>query len=250
MGFLGDIWDSVCDFACEVKDAALRVAETAWEGVKTAVHAIATIGPKVLAIARPLTKALCVIMPQLGIPLDKVLKIAEVVVQVACVAVGLLEPEESVSELGERALEAGERGIHPEDFDNAEDYLNAVRQTPLAADRNKWTEQQRALAGIGTLAYCLEKEFNISPEVYPLFVRYHKFFTAEREEAYIQYALKTGYDLSHLGDYFSSNATLAEKEAALDFMEKAEAAMNPGYDREKFMEELLAAKLDGPEGAL
>lgn len=244
------LWDSICDFACGVKDTLVGVAETAWEGVKTAVRTVAAIGTKVLAVARPLVKALCVIVPQLGIPLEKVLKIAEVVVQVACVAVGLLGPEESVSEIGERALEAGEQGIHPEDFDNVEDYLAAVRQTPLAADRNKWTDQERAIAGIGTLAYCLERQFHISPEVYPLFVRYHKFFTARREDAYIHYALKTGYDLSHLGDYFSSNATLVEKDAALAFMERAEAAMDPNFDRKKFMEELLAAKLDSPEDDL
>lgn len=239
MGFFGELWEGVRD-----------VASKLWEGAKVVVSTIAKVGPRVLAVAKPLVKALCVIAPQLRVPLEIVLKSAETVVQLACVACGLIAPEESVSELGERALEAGEQGIHPEDFEDPEEYLNAVRRTPLAKNRDKWTDEERSLSGISTLAYCLQVKFSISPEIYPLFVRYSKFFTERRMEGYIKYAVKTGFDLSHLTDFFSSNSTVAEKGAALDFMKKAEEAINPGFDMESFVEELLKAKQERPEGTV
>lgn len=236
MGFLSDVWEGV-----------KSVASGIWEGAKATVRTISKIGPTVLAVAKPVVKALCTIAPALGVPLQTALNFAETVVKVASIATGIIGPDESVSEIGEKSLEAAEQGIHPENYENADEYLDAVRNTPLAKDRNKWSDEERSVAGISTLAYCLEEKFNISPEVYPLFVRYHNFFTQKRERDYIDYALKTGKDISVIIDYFSTNSTMAEKEAAFAFMEAAEEATNPNFNQEQFEEELLQAKSSSPK---
>lgn len=250
MGFFGWVCSGVSSVVRGVATGIREVASAAWKGVKAVVSTVAKVGPTVLAVAKPLVQALCIVAPQLGVPLGKVITIAETVVRIACVACGIMDSGESVRELGERALEAGEQGIHPEDFADPEEYLNTVRKTPLAEDRDKWTEEQRSLSGISTLAYCLQVKFHIPPEIYPLFVRYHKFFTERRVDAYIKYAVDTGYDLNKINDYFSSNATMAEKDAALAVMKTVEETLSPNFDKEKFAEELLETKLERHEGAI
>lgn len=52
-------------------------------------------------------------------------------------ALGLIKPETKVDELGDRALQAEENGIKPEDFDSYADYFKTIEEYPLDPEKSK-----------------------------------------------------------------------------------------------------------------
>lgn len=79
-------------------------------------------------------------------------------------AMGILKPEEKIDEIGERALQAADRGITIEKFENFEEYMKALRDFPLDPEvsaRRSPTEKLVAGLALGTVG--VEKQMNLQP---------------------------------------------------------------------------------------
>lgn len=231
MGFL----DAICD-----------LGSSFIEGCKSVVRGIASIGAKVVAVAEPLIHILAKVAPAIGVPLGAALAVAKTVVGAAAVAVGIMDATESVEDLGERALEAGEIGLSMDDFENPEDYLREIREIPLNENREKYSDEERRLAGISVLSTTLFLNNGVSPDIYGLFVQYQSFFTPERVSAYMKYAEDSGCSINDVRDFFSSNATFEEKKQAHRFLVEGEKRRVSDFDSDAFEEELFKAKSSSP----
>ena len=224
MGFFSSICSGICNF------------------VSGAVRVVADIGAKVVAVAEPLVTILAKVAPTIGIPLVGALNIAKTVVYVASVAVGIMDKTESVEELGERALEAAEKGIRIDDYDNTEDYLRDIREIPLNENREKYSDEDRSLAGICVLGSVLRQKIGLDPDLFGLFVQYKDFFTEERVQGYIKYAEDTGCSINDMRNFFSSNTTFDEREQAYHLLVDAEKSRVHDFNSDAFDDELYKAK--------
>ncbi len=77
---------------------------------------------------------------------------------------GVLRPDEKAEDLGERALQAAEKGITLDQFDNFDSYVDALRNFELDPDKaaNR-SPVEKLVAGIGVGNVALERKFNASP---------------------------------------------------------------------------------------
>ena len=210
---------------------------------KEAVRVVAHMGPKVLGVAKPFVEVLARVAPKVGIPLLAAFKLASAVVAVAGIAVGIMDKDEKIDDIGERAMEGAEQGIKMDDFEDPEEYLDTIRQIPLNSDRNKYTDEQRMMTGISVIAAALEAKFSVSPQLYALFVQYKDFFTDERIASYMKSIKDTGISANCIIDYFSSNSTIEEIDAAFNSIVKLEKNRIPNLDIDKFENELIDAKM-------
>lgn len=77
---------------------------------------------------------------------------------------GILKPDEKAEDLGERALQAAEKGITLDQFDNFDSYVDALRNFELDPDKaaNR-SPVEKLVAGIGVGNVALERKFNAPP---------------------------------------------------------------------------------------
>lgn len=74
---------------------------------------------------------------------------------------GILKPNENIEDLGDRALQAKDQGITMDQFENFDDYMNALRNFKLDPDvTTKSSKAEKLVAGIGVGTIGVEDKFN------------------------------------------------------------------------------------------
>lgn len=63
-----------------------------------------------------------------------------------CKALGLCKPEEKVEDLGDKAIQAGDEGIKPENYSNYQDYVKAVQDFEVDPEKSKRITPEEKLA--------------------------------------------------------------------------------------------------------
>lgn len=77
---------------------------------------------------------------------------------------GILKPDEKAEELGDRALQAADKGITMDKFEKFDDYMNALRDLPLDPESSaKRTHAEKLAAGIGVGTVGVESKYNAAP---------------------------------------------------------------------------------------
>ena len=77
---------------------------------------------------------------------------------------GVLKPNEKPEDIGERALQAAEKGVTIEQFDNFDSYLAALRDFDLDAEKAaKRSTAEKLVAGIGVCTIAMERKYNAAP---------------------------------------------------------------------------------------
>lgn len=114
---------------------------------------IATIGPSVASFCTT-------VLPKIGPFLDKAstfLSIAQTVLQV----LQIFQPDDRLDDIGDRAIQAAENGIRPDDFDNFDDYMNEVRSFQLAPERSDaLSPAEKYAAALAVASKGLDEKFN------------------------------------------------------------------------------------------
>lgn len=110
---------------------------------------------------------------------------------------GILKPDEKIEDLGERALQAAERGITLDQFDNFEDYADALRDFDLDPDKaEKRSQSERLVAGLGVGTLALERKFDAAPgsldSLWLLSIANPSYFTPERMQNIVSTGRLTG----------------------------------------------------------
>lgn len=164
----------------------------------SAFSTLASIGPVISTI-----------LEKGGDFLDKILNAANLLL---C-ALSLLKPNETIEEFGERALQAAQKGITLDRFDNFEQYLNELRNFPLdleIAKNRSPLERQTAAIMLSTIT--LKDKWDLTDRdsfaVLTLLVGASDYFTPERVRDWIA----TGRLVYNIFDYL--NQRLSGEDAA------------------------------------
>lgn len=138
-----------------------------------------------LAILGPMAGNLVAILPRLLPYLEKGITILNTVVTVfeqVSRALGIFRPDEHLDELGERALQAAEKGITQDRFADFADYLDALRRFEIDP-RIERDPLSRALAGLAIASHGILDKLGLREkegELVLLVTRAIEYFTPEK----------------------------------------------------------------------
>lgn len=240
MGF----WDACCNvvgsFCTSIKETATSIVDFCIETGK----AIFEHSEVLAASCRAVGAVLSVVYPPLGIPLQKALSIAALVLDGMGKIWGILKPDENIRDMGERCMEAEERGIVPEKFLTFGEYAEKVRETPLSNDPGKYTDEQRLLAGCAFTVRGLEDEIGIDPIFLETVLAYEAFFNGARLASWENTAERLHYRLPDVAVYFTGQGSTRQMEKAWEFMCQAEKAYDPASTPGALYETILDLKED------
>lgn len=103
-------------------------------------------------------------------------------------------------QLGDKALQADEDGINPDDFDTYQDYLAKVEGIEVDPDRSKkWTKEEKELRALQISSSILIDKFGKNAEsmIYEM-AKNPKYFTTERSKAYLEIAEEKDINLENI----------------------------------------------------
>lgn len=103
-------------------------------------------------------------------------------------------------QLGDKALQADEDGIHPESFETYQDYLEAVEEFPVDPERSKkWTKEEKELRAFQISSYVLMDKFGKNAEsiIYEM-AKNPNHFTVERSKAYLEIAEEKDINIENI----------------------------------------------------
>ena len=112
-----------------------------------------------------------------------VLRAVANVVMSICQTLGLIKPEEKVEDLGDKAIQAGDEGIRPENYANYQDYVKAVQDFQVDPEKSKHiTPEEKMAKALEVQANLLaEKAPELGVEDYLNLIANHMdYFTPER----------------------------------------------------------------------
>lgn len=147
-----------------------------------------------------------------------------------------------VKEWGDRAMQAEDQHVFPEQFDDFEDYLDKLRNFDLDPDKTaESTDVQKTFKGLEVAGRALENRFD-APEgsmanVFVLSAANPDYFTSER----FQSLLEGGVRIDDIADYFQGRLGGAESLKIEDELVHHEQMVNPGKDEQSCREELIQA---------
>lgn len=98
---------------------------------------------------------------------------------------GILKPNEAIESMGDRALQAADEGITMDDFDDFDDYMNALRNFEPNLDKSQsYSPGLKLVAGLGVGTKGVENMFNAEngslDAIWLLPMTNAKYFTPER----------------------------------------------------------------------
>jgi hypothetical protein len=168
-------------------------------GILSAIGSFfSSIGSAICSVVSSIGSALSSFASGVGMVLATVIEkfqpIAEAIGKVANAllsGLGILRPNETIEEIGERALQARDQGITIDKFPNFDEYMKALRDFDLDEDLKRTRNPtERLVAGLGLGSLAIEKKFDL-PEgsmgaLWLLPAANPEYFTADRLGEWIQ----------------------------------------------------------------
>lgn len=150
---------------------------------------------------------------------------------------GIIKPDEKTEDIGDRALQAADKGITIEKFDKFEDYMNALRDFPLDPEVSaKRSSAEKLVAGIAVGTTGIEQKYHVAPgslaSMWLLPISNPDYFTAERLQTLLTYGRLGGDIFSYLEKKLSDGEARAfEKslEVGLDGKRLDEGGLEKHY---------------------
>ncbi len=206
--------------------------------LSTIATAISTIGPAAVNF--------CVnVLPKLGPLLSQgleALKVVSQIVNTVAQVFGIFRPEETAEDIGDRALQAAQKGITPERFDDHAQYMDALRDFDL--DRAKSDQTPTAtkiMAGMALAGNGLDEKFN-APDgtmgnLWVLAAASPGFFTADTLTMF----LKSRTSVADMVDYFEGKLGGGEALDVEDALVSQLQPLMPGSDEQSIREKIYGA---------
>lgn len=159
------------------------------------------------------------------------------VIQAIAAIVGLFKPDEKVEEIGDRAMQASESGIHLENFDSFDEYMDSIRDFDLDPEKSKsYSTEAKQIAGIGIACKGIEDKFQLQTGVMGamtvLVASNPNYFNSERVSNWLQ----TGVDISNVVGYFDKKLSAGENIDIIKDMVKAENNISDKPDQETYQD--------------
>jgi hypothetical protein len=200
------------------------------------ISAVSKIGPAVSTFCTT-------VLPRILPALEEIGQAVKTVANGVLSVLGVFKPGEDVEDVGERALQAGERGIKPEQFDTFDEYMAEIRNFPLDPEKSaNRSSVEKISAGLAIGAAGIEKKLG-APEgslgtLWLLVASNPTYFTAER---LIDIAQSGGSVMSVLR-YFAGKLGPADAVQARDLLMDLERRRSPEKSGETIFSELSAAR--------
>lgn len=189
--------------------------------LNTVVSAISTIGPMVANLC---TTIIPRILPVLKSGIEICRTVATVANTVATLY-DVLRPGESVSDIGDRALQAGKG---PEAFDDFSEYMQSLRDMTLDPVKSaKFGAETALIAGLGVIAGGLDERFRVRSGTMSnlwALIAADDYFTAPRLGAILNHTR----DIANVIRYFDGMLAPADASRMEDALLAAEHDVFPG----------------------
>ena len=213
------------------------------------VNAVSSIGPALASFAAkvaPIVNAVISTMKEMVGPL---LKFADNFLR----TLNIIKPDETTEEFGERALQAAEKGITTDKFDNFDDYIESLRNFDLDPDKaQKRNQAEKLVAGMGVANVALEHKFNAASGsfdgIWLLPIANPNYFTPERMISLVSNGQLFGDILAYLDKRLSAgDSARLEESMAAGAGDKQELYKALDQTRENW--EALKQKIEGDKEA-
>lgn len=186
----------------------------------TIAAAVANAGPAIAIFAEKIAPTLAKIAKVAGPIITEVVKLAGIILPIF----NVFTKDDKVDDMGERALQAAENGIVFSEFDDFDEYVQALRDFELdpeiAQNRDPIVKTITGL-GIGTIG--LEEKFDLNRGdlngIWLLPAGDEKYFTPNRLEDF----LTSGKLVGNIFDYLNNQLSASD---ARDFEKKLDTGMN------------------------
>ncbi len=214
---------------------------------------VASIGAAVSSFASSVAPVIGNIVSKLPAIGEALGKIASTIMQIF----GIFKPNETVEDMGERALQAKSKGITIEDSKDFDDYAEKLRNFELDPEESeKRSPAEKLVAGLAVATVGLEHKFNAAPGsldgVWLGPLANPSYFTPERMETLIKTGHLAGDIMGYLNNHLSGADNLRmEKSLAegqgLDDAGKAELYSALDETRDKWEQINLEANKNSKE---
>lgn len=157
------------------------------------------------------------------------------VIQAIAAIVGLFKADEKVEDIGDRAMQASESGIRPENFDSFDEYMDSIRDFDLDPEKSKsYSSEAKKIAGIGIACKGIEDKFQLQSgamgAMTVLVASNPDYFNSERVSNWLQ----TGVDIVNIVGYFDKKLSAGENVDIINDMVKAEHNISENSDQETY----------------
>ncbi|MBK6757521.1 MAG: hypothetical protein IPG70_07835 [Moraxellaceae bacterium] len=208
MGFFSDVCSAVGSFVSGVCSAAVSV-----------FNGVASVATGVLSLAKVLP-----LPPQV----EAFLLVVKVI-DIVCKALGILDADDSTEDLGDRALQAEEAGIKPENFETYQEYKAAIDNFQLDPEKSaKYKTEEKMAAGLGVEFWALEDKFgqgagDLLTHMVKDGVEGGGYFSKERLDSF----LGKVESVADVAKYFSKTLSPDDNSRVEQKLVDAEKALNP-----------------------
>lgn len=179
----------------------------------------------------------------------KALPVVSNIARAVGTVLGVIKPQETPEEIGDRAFQAADAGIHPENFDKYEEYADAIRNFQLDPEKSAMrSPEEKKLAGVGVISKLVEEKYTLRDgsvgELFALTALNPTYFNEQRLEKWIH----SGKDVGKIVDYFNNKMGASDSFKVEQDLIKAEQADSTKTEAQ-IEREIEQAKTDVYEAA-
>lgn len=166
------LWSSVCSICSSIGSGISSAISSIGSAVSSFASSMAPVIGSIISAIHPMAATIG--------------KFANTFLQ----GLGILNPDEKIDDLGERALQASERGIRIEEFDRFDDYLDSLRNFELDPDKaSRRSAAEKITSGLAVGTAAVENKFSATPGslngLWLLPLTNPDYFTPERMQGWI-----------------------------------------------------------------
>lgn len=187
MGFFSGLGNAISEGISAVSSGFNAVCNT----VSTIGSAVSSFANSIKPVLGPVLTTLANLLPHPAV--KAVANFANALLHV----LAIFHPEESVQDMGERALQAAEKDITLDKFEKFDEYMAALRDFDLNPELNeKYSPVEKLVAGLGIATLGIEDKFNALPgslnDVWLLPLTNSEYFTPERVKSLLENGKQIG----------------------------------------------------------
>lgn len=211
------IWGAICSVVSSVGSAISSAVSSIGSALSSFVSSVSPVLASVVDALKPVAEAIG--------------KFANAFLQ----GLGILQPDEKVEDLGERALQAAKEGITIDKFDDFDSYMDALRKFELDPDvAARRSPAEKLVAGLGVGTIGVEDKFNAERGslngLWLLPVANPEYFTPERMQSLVS-AGKLGGDIYAYLEKRLSGGEARSFEKGLEVGADGKPLNDPGLDK-------------------
>lgn len=199
--------------------------------------AVTSIGPAVAGFCAN-------VLPKIAPLLEKgleILRVVEGIANTVSQVMSIFNGNETAENIGDRAIQAAEQGVTPEQFENHGEYMSALRDFELDPEKSaKLSDSQKIVSGLAVAGRGLDEKFG-SPEgtmgnLWWLAASKPDYFIADKLTQF----LKTGQDIMSIVDYFEGKLGGGESLEVEDKLVDLDMSMAPDSKKQSIRERIHA----------